>query len=91
MGRNYPIAHFTRQLPEEASGGSPACSLANMWRNPYSKTLRTTDEGVRRLVEDVPMPTLLIIAVALVAVINLRFLLPGFLAFFGLWTPAARL
>jgi len=37
------------------------------------------------------MSTALLIAVAVIAVINLRFLLPGFLAFFGLWTPAARL
>lgn len=37
------------------------------------------------------MSTILLIALAVIAVVNLRFLLPGFLAFLGLWTPAARL
>jgi hypothetical protein len=41
--------------------------------------------------EDVPMPTMWLIAIALIAVINLRFVLPGILAFLGIWTPAARL
>jgi hypothetical protein len=37
------------------------------------------------------MPTVWLIVIAFVAALNLRFLLPGLLAFLGLWTPPARI
>jgi len=41
--------------------------------------------------EDVPMPTFWLIVIAVVAAVNLRFALPGLLAYLGLWTPEPHL
>jgi hypothetical protein len=58
--------------------------------NPYRKALATTDEGILRMTEYLVYMSLWFILIALVAAINLRWIIPGVLAFFGFFDRPER-